>query len=179
MRFTQWCPGSRAPLGIAFVRFGTLRRGRGGVAHGRWSHRRDKDRGSSVFEWEGGMCLAPSQGFAIFSLYYSYRKLFRLPWDFFGIFSRILGMRMGVYKRTGTMIARKMDTELKFWQERRRATLEWMRLLAQGERDPTRSMSPRRLAMPRRMVRDRPDETGGAITPGSCRGLLITGLQSP
>ncbi len=40
-----------------------------------------------------GVSLAPSLGFAIFSLYYSYRKLFGLSWNFFGIISEFLGGR--------------------------------------------------------------------------------------
>jgi hypothetical protein len=35
---------------------------------------------------EGVLSLAPSQGFAILGLYYSYRKLFGLSWNFFGNF---------------------------------------------------------------------------------------------
>ena len=38
-----------------------------------------------VFGWEEGVLgLAPSQGFAIFSLYYCYRKLLGVSWNFFG-----------------------------------------------------------------------------------------------
>ena len=48
-------------------------------------------------EWEEGVLgLAPSQGFAIFCLYYSYRKLFGLSWNFFGIFSEFLAGRLAI-----------------------------------------------------------------------------------
>ena len=42
-----------------------------------------------------GVGLAPSQGFAIFCLYYSYRKLLGVSWNFFGILPEFLAGRTG------------------------------------------------------------------------------------
>jgi hypothetical protein len=67
---------------------------------------------------EGVLSLAPSQGFAILGLYYSYRKLFGLSWNFFGIISEFLAGRLAISGEPAMGLRPKPQVELELCREK-------------------------------------------------------------